>query len=188
MSQARWLLFAWIVGAGCRSEAVRPGQSMAASAEPMSLSVRRTEVQGHSEVPPFSVIPRSQQMEKFPCTRCHTVATTLMRPVRPAAHWGVVIRHSKAETMNCLTCHADPEKGELRMLQGAGVGFDHAYKVCGQCHAVQERDWAGGAHGKRAVGWDQSRVALSCTGCHNPHSPAFEHRWPAQTGRRESME
>lgn len=183
------LLLAMLVCAGCGPEAVRrPPVAKAASSEPLLEGVKRVAVTGHSELPAFAVAARSAQMEKLPCTRCHTLPVAQMKPVKPAAHWNVAIKHAKAETMNCQTCHAEPEKGELRMMQGAAVGFDHAYQICGQCHAAQERDWAGGAHGKRAAGWAPPRVALSCTGCHNPHAPAFDRRWPARAGRTEPME
>ncbi|MBM3724036.1 MAG: hypothetical protein FJW40_01235 [Acidobacteria bacterium] len=137
---------------------------------------------------PPGVVERAAFMEKAPCTRCHTVPLAAMSPVHPAAHWGVAQRHAPNETMQCQTCHADPVRGELRMLGGAPVGFDESHRLCGQCHARQQKDWAGGAHGKRATGWASARVAIGCTGCHNPHSPGFGRRLPAMTRKEAAGE
>lgn len=173
---------------GCSGGAGRAASKQPASSEPLIEGLARVKVEGHPEVAPFEAAARIPRLTKMPCTRCHSVPLERMKPVKPAAHWEVVLKHAKPETMNCQTCHAEPAQGELRMMQGAAVSFDHVYKLCGQCHAAQERDWAGGAHGKRAAGWAPPRVSLSCTGCHNPHTPAFDHRWPARAGRPEPME
>lgn len=173
---------------GCGGKAGRAPSRQAASSEPLLEGQARVAVEGHPEVAAFQILSRSGRLEKLPCTRCHSVPVAQMKPVKPAAHWNVALRHAKPETMNCQTCHAEPERGELRMMQGAPVAFDHVYRLCGQCHASQEKDWAGGAHGKRAAGWAPPRVSLSCTACHNPHAPAFDRRWPARAGRPEPME
>jgi hypothetical protein len=188
MNRLAIVSFAALGLAGCRSPGGRPANLGAATSEPLLEGVKRVAVEGHAEVPTFSVASRAAQMEKLPCIRCHTVPVAQMKPVKPAAHWNIVLRHARAETMNCQTCHAEADKGELRMLQGVPVGFDHTYRLCGQCHAAQERDWAGGAHGKRVAGWAPPRVATNCTGCHNPHSPGFDRRWPARAGRPEPIE
>ena len=181
------LLAAMAIGCG-GGNAGRPPSRQPASSDPLLEGRVRVTVEGHPEVAGFQILARGGRMEKLPCTRCHSVPVARMKPITPAAHWSVVLRHAKPDTMNCQTCHAQPESGELRMMQGAPVGFDHVYKVCGQCHAAQERDWAGGAHGKRAAGWAPPRVSFACTECHNPHAPAFDRRWPARAGRPEPME
>lgn len=182
-------IFALLASALSCSHAVgRPAAKGSVSSEPFLEGLARVPVEGHAEAAPFHVAARVPHLPKMPCTRCHSVPLERMRPVKPAAHWTILLKHAKPETMNCQTCHAEPSRGELRLLQGAAVGFDHAYRVCGQCHAAQERDWAGGAHGKRAAGWAPPRVSLSCTACHNPHAPAFDRRWPARAGRPEPME
>lgn len=177
-----------VLAGGCAKQAGRAPTKQAASSEGLLAGEVRVNVEGHPEVAPFEVLARSNRIEKAPCTRCHSLPLRQMKPVTPAAHWNVTVRHAKAETMNCQTCHADPNTGELRLLQGAAIGFDHAYKLCGQCHSAQEKDWAGGAHGKRAGGWAPPRVSLSCAGCHNPHAPAFDRRWPARAGRPEPID
>lgn len=80
--------------------------------------------------------------------------------------------------MDCRSCHDATDLGVLRLNDGTSVGFDHAYRVCAQCHFEQGRDWIGGAHGKRLAAWTGTRVILSCPACHNPHAPRIESRWP----------
>jgi hypothetical protein len=84
--------------------------------------------------------------------------------------------------MGCATCHA-ADAAALRLLGGEPVGFDHAYRLCAQCHSRQVADWAGGAHGKRVGGWVPPRVVYGCPECHDPHRPALGPRRPARPPR-----
>ena len=85
MSRLAALVLAALTGMGCRSEASRPRVQEPASSEPLLEGVKRVAVEGHSEVPAFGVASRAAQMEKLPCTRCHTVPVAQMKPVKPAA-------------------------------------------------------------------------------------------------------
>jgi hypothetical protein len=131
---------------------------------------------------------RTPAIEKFPCTRCHDrpLAQLVVRPAagekagKKKAHWNITLKHAGSATMNCATCHGSGTMNELVTLTGGKIGMDHAHRVCGQCHATQWKDWAGGAHGKRLSGWAPPRVAASCAACHDPHQPALASRWPAQ--------
>jgi len=80
--------------------------------------------------------------------------------------------------MDCRSCHNPADLNTLVLNDGTPVGLDQVYRLCAECHFEQERDWAGGAHGKRVGGWNSERVILNCTDCHDPHAPAFESRWP----------
>ncbi len=173
---------------GCHSENARSHQ--AAKLPPLPLPDGQSAVVAamHPEVPSFQVLARAPHIAKMPCTRCHTAPTAAMKRTSPAAHWNLELKHAPAATMSCATCHADAATGELRLMQGAPVEFNHVYQVCGQCHSRQEKEWAGGAHGKRAVGWNAPRTAMNCTSCHNPHQPAFSRRWPARAGKTEPLE
>jgi len=53
------------------------------------------------------------------------------------------------------------------------VPFTESYRLCGQCHGTQFRDWRTGIHGKRTGYWDGPKRYLLCVHCHNPHSPRF---------------
>ena len=130
----------------------------------------------------FFVISRIPELTHFPCKNCHEEGFTLSSPHKEAAvrrsHRDIELKHAGSDIMTCATCHNFSDIDSLRKNNGASVSFDHAYQVCRACHFQQFRDWAGGAHGKRHAYWEGPRVIRSCTGCHNPHRPAFEKRWP----------
>jgi hypothetical protein len=129
----------------------------------------------------FQVAQRHSTLRTFPCTQCHTgnFVPDGKRDGPQKAHWDMDLHHAGKGTMDCFTCHAPEDGMTLRTLRGDTVGFDHAYQLCAQCHSSQAKDWSIGAHGKREGGWAGDRVVRSCTGCHNPHDPAFDTRLPA---------
>lgn len=141
-------------------------------------------VVGFPEVPPFETVARTPRMETYPCSQCHTASLSVLTAHRAEgerlSHWQVKMQHAPDSVMSCQTCHGTGNMDQLLMLSGEPVSFDAPYTLCAQCHMTQVKDWAGGAHGKRLDGWAGKRVVENCTGCHNPHSPAFETRWPAQ--------
>lgn len=126
---------------------------------------------------PFAVRRRVPSLQQYPCTSCHEGATVRgdrrddvhqnIRPVHPAENGGT-----------CTTCHLRRDVARLVLLQGETTTLDHAYRLCGQCHFAQAQSWAGGAHGKRVAAWAGPRIVTSCTGCHDPHRPAFQQRIP----------
>jgi Doubled CXXCH motif (Paired_CXXCH_1) len=162
-----------------RAQAPNPNAGL--SSEPYLDGAARVEVDGYADQPRFFVLARTPGIQKYPCTTCHTKPLAEMRGggARKRAHWDVAMQHAPAAVMTCTTCHASSDLDTLRMLQGATVAFDHSYRVCAQCHARQARDWAGGAHGKRAGGWAPPRAVAGCPACHDPHRPAWQTRWPA---------
>ncbi len=131
----------------------------------------------------FWIPMRSLHLTKFPCTHCHQGPldhTPALAASDRKAHWDIAMAHAPAEIMQCSTCHDTRRLDQLRSLVGKPIAFDHSYKLCGQCHASELKDWVGGAHGKQIGGWAQPRVSQTCTGCHNPHAPAFPRRLPAR--------
>lgn len=125
-------------------------------------------------------LDRVEHLEKYPCSNCHVSGmkpTTNGQPRDRRAHWGLKLNHGEAD-LSCSSCHFEDDMNSLRTLQGDTVSYDRAYRVCGQCHFEQLRDWKGGAHGKQVRGWDQPRVIYNCATCHDPHDPAYEKRWP----------
>ena len=179
------------------------------SSEPHLKGVKRVEAHSFLDVPSFSVAERQSMIDNHPCSECHTKPLAELREARMAdlvsstgaegekialAHWNINLKHADSATMGCNTCHAavDGTDGamdemgavdKLATLTGAPIEFNHAYRVCAQCHQEQAKDWSGGAHGKRLGGWAPPRVVKNCTGCHNPHSPALEQRWPSRSSR-----
>ncbi len=194
----RALLAAALLLAACNQEPVSapvlriteragaPNANAGLSSERFISDGRRVEVPGVPGRPPFFALARTPVIEKFPCTRCHTLPLDKMRGAPGAsrrAHWDVTLQHAPPAVMSCATCHAPDAPDWLRTLEHQPVDFDHSYQVCAQCHSRQASDWANGAHGKRVGGWAPPRVVLSCAQCHNPHAPRWDTRWPAVAGR-----
>ncbi|HSG07835.1 MAG TPA: cytochrome c3 family protein [Longimicrobiales bacterium] len=115
---------------------------------------------------------------RLDCAECH--AREGLRDLMPSssAHLTIRLGHPSGHYRNCFTCHAPENPGLLALQDGNLVTLDEAYRKCAECHFMQAESWAGGGHGKRLAGWQSERVILSCTGCHNPHSPKFPVRRP----------
>ena len=109
----------------------------------------------------------------FPCMECHeSLPPNPERRVLEGMHSDIVFQHD-AEHRWCLDCHDANDRNQLRLASGALVPFTESYRLCGQCHGTQYRDWRSGIHGKRTGYWDGSKRYLLCVHCHNPHSPRF---------------
>lgn len=132
----------------------------------------------------FYVPQRSNVIKSFPCSNCHTMSLGELQKTSDEdmkkAHWNIKMSHANTEVLNCTTCHNENKMDELNSVTGKAISIDHSYQLCAQCHSTQYKEWEGGAHGKRLGGWVPPRVINSCVNCHNPHSPAFESKWPAR--------
>ena len=122
----------------------------------------------------FLIHSREATLEKFPCQRCHK----LPLEGKPKAHWNLKLQHAADAVMNCATCHDPANLNQLKTLTNKPVSFDQSAQLCAQCHSKQASDWAGGAHGKRLIGWAPPRVSKTCVECHNPHQPQWDKRQP----------
>jgi hypothetical protein len=99
------------------------------------------------------------------CETCHT-------ETREPQHRNIVLHH--AEGHHCLDCHNEADRDYLRLIGGQKVPFEESYRVCGQCHGPNLRDWKEGLHGKRTGMWDGEKTYLLCVHCHrDPHAPRF---------------
>lgn len=109
----------------------------------------------------------------FPCMDCHESITAdpERRPLE-GMHADIVFHHDE-EHRWCLDCHDVNDRNQLHLASGALVPFTESYRLCGQCHGTQYRDWRSGIHGKRTGYWDGSKRYMLCVHCHNPHSPHF---------------
>lgn len=132
----------------------------------------------------FLIPDRSLQLKAFPCSNCHSKPLDQLsegrRDTEKKAHWDIRLKHGNDVTMNCFTCHNKAKFDELISLTGMSMSFNESYAQCAQCHSTQFNDWAGGAHGKRLVGWIPPKLMNTCTNCHNPHKPSFDVRWPSR--------
>jgi hypothetical protein len=109
----------------------------------------------------------------FPCMQCHEgIPPNTERRALEGMHSDIVLHHDE-EHRWCLDCHDANNRDQLRLASGAPVPFTESYRLCGQCHGTQYRDWRSGIHGKRTGYWDGSKRYLLCVNCHNPHSPRF---------------
>jgi hypothetical protein len=109
----------------------------------------------------------------FPCMTCHeAIPPNPERRALEGMHNDIVLHHDE-EHRWCLDCHDANDRDQLRLASGAHVPFTESYRLCGQCHGTQYRDWRSGIHGKRTGYWNGSKRYLLCVHCHNPHSPRF---------------
>jgi hypothetical protein len=104
------------------------------------------------------------------CETCH-------RDTREPMHGNVKLHH--APDHRCLDCHHPEDRDHLRLANGQKVPFGESYRLCGQCHGPNLRDWKAGLHGKRTGMWDGERQYLLCVHCHrDPHAPRFPEMAP----------
>jgi hypothetical protein len=112
----------------------------------------------------------------FPCSNCHAaMETNHKKRELKEEHTQIKLHH--AETMRwCLDCHDIKNRDKLRLYNGELIKFTESYKLCGECHGPQYRDWRAGIHGKRTGYFMGSgkRTYYLCAHCHDPHEPKFK--------------
>ncbi len=113
------------------------------------------------------------------CVACHqekgkptTCATCHKSPTGDKPHPNVVLHHAE-EQRGCLDCHDKDDRDRLHLSNGAKIPFEESFRLCGQCHGTQFRDWKIGLHGKRTGEWNGRREYRLCVSCHWPHEPRF---------------
>jgi hypothetical protein len=142
-------------------EARAPGAAAAAAS-----GADETETTVATPPPPFS-------KGIFPCSQCHEGEEIDTTPRRLSVHKEIVLSHDEANRW-CLDCHDAQDRDRLRLASGKLIEFAESYRLCGQCHGPEFRDWRHGAHGKRTGAWSGKKQYLLCAHCHNPHSPQFK--------------
>lgn len=121
-----------------------------------------------------------ERQRPLACNGCHA-------ETGDAAHPNVVLKHAE-EQRGCLDCHDARDRDRLRLSGGDLVPFEESFKLCGQCHGPQFRDWKEGLHGKRTGEWDGRREYRLCVECHWPHEPKFKPMAPvAKPARPEEV-
>jgi len=130
---------------------------------------------GHTVEPEqFPVPPPPFESDLFPCMACHEDMTTnFERRVLKEDHAGLVLHHGE-ENRWCLDCHDADNRDMLRLASGELISFEVSYRLCGQCHGTQYREWKVGIHGKRTGMWNGKKEYLLCAHCHYPHNPKFQ--------------
>jgi len=112
----------------------------------------------------------------FPCNSCHA-SMEINRKKRELKEEHSQIKFHHAETMRwCLDCHDVRNRDKLRLYNRELINFTESYKLCGECHGPQYRDWRAGIHGKRTgyfMGTGK-RTYYLCAHCHDPHEPKLK--------------
>jgi hypothetical protein len=132
---------------------------------------------------PFWTTRRTPEIEQYPCDECHTPGQPATGELDSHADVAADAVHPARLDASCDACHAPEDRSVLQGRDGTTYGLDEAYRLCAECHFRQAEDWAGGGHGKREGAWEGRRVVRSCTGCHDPHAPAFGLRQPVRFPR-----
>ena len=114
------------------------------------------------------------------CNHCHFIDMKTRDSNRDLIqHTDIQLSHGSNDA--CLNCHDFAERERLTLRNGETVGFDDVEQLCAQCHGPIHRDWEKGSHGKTIGYWNTelgTATKLSCTQCHDPHSPAYEPMHP----------
>lgn len=123
------------------------------------------------ETPP----PPFEDPDIFPCSECHNedMPPDLERRELEYMHEEIVLRHDE-EHRWCLDCHSADDRDHLRLANGTLIPFEESFRLCGQCHGTQFRDWRAGVHGRRTGDWNGDKQYLLCVHCHNSHQPQFQ--------------
>jgi hypothetical protein len=153
------------------------------SSDPYTYDVEKVAVTNSVNDTLFFTPNRVNHLVSYPCNKCHTKELSNMvskDSFGKKAHWDVKLAHATEEALTCVTCHYSSDVEYLRLNNNKKISYNKSQKVCAQCHSTQAKDWVGGAHGKKLGGWAPPRVSNTCVNCHDPHSPAFESRWPSR--------
>lgn len=139
----------------------------------------------------FFIPERKSNIKSYKCSECHTKSIPELKASNltgKKAHWNIELNHATPDVLMCNSCHPTNNLDNLKSNLNADIDFNQSYKACAQCHSSEYKDWLGGAHGKRIKGWVNPRISQTCVGCHNPHSPKFESRFPSRLNTKKIEE
>jgi hypothetical protein len=110
----------------------------------------------------------------FPCSSCHADMEADTKKRELSEHTDIELKHA-VDLMWCFSCHDVKNRDKLRLVNGDLIEFTQTYRLCGQCHVTQYRDWRAGIHGKRTGHFANGpRTYQLCVHCHDPHNPKFK--------------
>jgi hypothetical protein len=111
----------------------------------------------------------------FPCSACHEGMAPDLKKRELSEHTQVKLQHAPEVLTWCLSCHDAKNRDKLHLVNGELIDFTESYRLCGQCHGTNYRDWKAGVHGKRVGHFaGGQRTYFLCVNCHNPHDPKFK--------------
>jgi len=157
-----------------------------------------------ADAPPFKTTERQDKLSWYPCADCHEgePPNPLVRRLKDE-HETLVFEHGNGRFWCYDACHNRNNMNTLVSFRGIPIGYNEAYKLCGQCHFQRQKDWYFGGHGKRAgmfreprevpathdeideseresIGtWQGERLVHICTDCHDAHAPAIRPYQPS---------
>lgn len=136
------------------------------------------------------LVKAKEDLSDYDCYACHEKKSP--PPIRfdakgtiviPKEHSNIVLGHGSHDRNNlCYNCHNEQNLETLQLRDGRQLKFDNIPPLCGSCHGPTLHDWEAGAHGRTSGYWDRKlgeMTRLSCTNCHDPHSPRIPTRAPA---------
>jgi uncharacterized protein YlaI len=111
----------------------------------------------------------------FPCSSCHEGMEPNTQERQLSEHTTIRLRHAPGVITWCFVCHDAKNRDKLHLVNGDLIDFTESYRLCGECHGTNYRDWKAGIHGKR-IGYfaNGPRTYFLCVNCHNPHDPKFK--------------
>jgi hypothetical protein len=111
----------------------------------------------------------------FPCSSCHEGMEVNTQKRELGEHTNIALRHAPEALSWCFGCHEAKNRDKLHLVNGELIDFTESYRLCGQCHGTNYRDWKAGIHGKR-IGYFTGgrRTYFLCVNCHSPHDPKFK--------------
>ena len=77
-------------------------------------------------------------------------------------HTDITLRHAPEAITWCLACHDAKNRDKLHLVNGDLIDFTESYRLCGQCHGTNYRDWKAGIHGKRIGYFSGGSGPISC--------------------------
>ena len=120
------------------------------------------------------------------CSTCHAgpvAPDTSGRGQAEALHAKIKLAHGD---LPCFACHDRADRDRLHLADGSTLPFTAVVTLCSQCHAMQARDFAHGAHGGMNGYWDLTRgprTRHACIVCHDAHAPRYPRLLPAPASR-----
>ena len=123
----------------------------------------------------FPVAPPPLTPGIFPCSACHEGMEPDTTKRELTEHTNVKLHHAAEALPWCFACHDVKNRDKFHLATGELIDFTETYRLCGQCHGTNYRDWKAGVHGKR-IGYftKGQRTYFLCVNCHSPHDPKFK--------------
>jgi hypothetical protein len=158
----------WFLLGASKNAPVPPAQTPAIQASDIDPTPRFAMMSD----PPSAVIGGIAQR----CNDCHGLVDLSRNDGQPLVqHSNIKLNHGLND--RCLSCHDREDRNRLVGRHGENLAYADVAELCSQCHGPVFNDWTNGTHGKTLGYWDSTQGdsrKLTCTECHDPHSPAYQ--------------